>query len=249
MSNALEISRSYRRLNSSSANNSLLSHYHQNLHSRNQRVHPNDTNLLSEIEETNRESYQNNENSTTTTTSSSATNTGKSMKKASVSSSTLINEASFVARPKSSRGINNNINKLAIDTVLEKLSIHDQSADGSQSQSKTRGTGSSVSPANTIVPKVAVRQFKKLRGGGGGSGGVGDEEDEGEVHEEDVSEILSDFEGEEEDNVYKSEKNGYGGFQIDEVFDDDNDDDAADDDDEDDNDDSNDDDDQSRDKS
>jgi len=138
------------------------------------------------------------------------------MKKGSVSSSTLINEVSYLARPKSSRS-----KAVNIETVLEKLSVHDQSeADnnsrGDESRSrenslrKGRGLGqstaSTVSPANTIVPKVAARSLKGR--------------DEGEVHEEDVSEILSDFEGEEEgeegESVRSKARNG--GFEIDEVF-------------------------------
>ena len=49
LSNALEISRSYRRMNSSSVNNSVMSQYYH------PKQRANDTNLLSGIEETNRE--------------------------------------------------------------------------------------------------------------------------------------------------------------------------------------------------
>ncbi len=140
------------------------------------------------------------------------------MKKGSVSSSTLINEASYLARPKSSRS-----KAVNIETVLEKLSVHDQSEAGNNNSSrgdesrsrenslrKGRGLGqstaSTVSPADTVVPKAAARGLKGR--------------DEGEVHEEDVSEILSDFEGEEEgeegESVRSKARNG--GFEIDGVF-------------------------------
>ena len=106
LSNALEISRSYRRMNSSSVNNSVLSQYHSINPSSKRNPNFNDSRILSEIEETNRE----NSNAADSSShlqgfdqmhKSSQGLLVKGLKKGSMSSSTLINEASYIQKPSS----------------------------------------------------------------------------------------------------------------------------------------------------